>query len=475
MPTSPTAPALNLWLTDRSRYSTGTGRCARERYLKNHAGPTGYGWVRKAESLPLMTGSYVHVAFEHLWIYLRDHDQVPPRAFVREAIAQAVEHYERRVTARGFRGLLQSEHTDIVVQEQSLLIAGIVWLAYRQIVPWLHTHYRVLQAEQESVYILDCTCGLGSAVLDPLVHDAKGCLGVGQMLRQDLIAERREGGTIAYVEAKTTGWGGDNWAPQWETKPQLSIGSFGIPERYGREVSECYILAGYKGARRTTKAKDPFEEDVTRQESPLCYGYCQPGYPPLSQDDWKPAYEWIDEATGNVRRVSRAHEKRGVWELEASDWPAWVQRDRETYPTPIEFWIDQLPVSVAQKTVYLIGPLNRQDAQIAALKRQIAGEEHRWQQILWELYREQSEGHDWSSETFQAALDRLVPASWDCRRFGTKHECEFTPLCFRKQGWDDPSGIGFVARRPHHSTELEVAISRGLLPERSEEDEGDEE
>ena len=30
-------------MTDRSRYATGTGRCARLRYLTNHFGPTGYG------------------------------------------------------------------------------------------------------------------------------------------------------------------------------------------------------------------------------------------------------------------------------------------------------------------------------------------------------------------------------------------------------------------------------------------------
>jgi len=468
-----TEQVLGLWLTDRSRYSTGAGRCATERYLKNHYGPTGYGIVKKSESLPLMTGGYTHKALETLWIYLKDHDEVPPRQTVRAAIADAQAAYEKRIEHRGFRGLLQSETSDLVVKEQCVLLAGLVWLIWKNLIPWIHQHYRIILAETESVYILGCTCGLGSGVLDPLAHDAKGCLGIGQMQRQDLVGEKRLGGTLAYFEGKTTGWGGDNWAPQWETKPQLAIGTLGLEERFGKEVSETFIIAAYKGSRKTSQPKDPFEEAVTRQETPLCYGYCRPGNPPLSKDEWRPAYEWVDEL-GATRRVSREHKKRGVWELEDSDWPEWVNRTNRDL-SPVEWWLDQLPQSVVEKQVYLIGPMNRQDAQLAALKRQIVGEELRWQQVLWELYEVQAAGHGWASETFQQRLQDLVPASFECRRFGVKHECEFTKLCFKKQGWEDPFANGYVARRPHHSTELDVAISRGLLPELAEEDEGDDE
>ena len=82
---------LTLWLTDRTRYTTGTSHCETERYFKNHFGPTGYGIVRKAESLPLMTGSYTHAAFETLWKYLQQHDSFPTVAVIRQAIADALE------------------------------------------------------------------------------------------------------------------------------------------------------------------------------------------------------------------------------------------------------------------------------------------------------------------------------------------------------------------------------------------------
>lgn len=465
---------LSLWLTDRSRYAIGTGRCARERYLKNHAGPTGYGWTHKSESLPLMTGRYVHEAIETLYTHLKETDTFPTVAIIRSAIATAIGAYERKVEQRGFRGLLQSESTDLVVKEQTYLLIGLVWTFCHTVLPWIHRTYRITENETESIYVLDCTCGLGSAVLDAEAHDAKQCLGIGQMLRQDCIAEHRESGNLAYFEAKTTGWGGDNWAPQWETKPQLGIGSFGVVERYGKEITENFIVGLYKGSRKTVKAKDPFESDQVRQESPFCYGFLKAGNPPLATDDWKPSYEWMDES-GATRRVGRDYQKTGVWTIEEGDWPVWVaSKHADPTLTPAECWVNFLPPSVLEKQVFLVGPLNRQDSQIASLKRQIVGEERRWQEILWKLYEKQSEGHGWASDAFQALLDHLVPASFECRRFGLRHECEFKKLCFKESGWEDPSLAGYIPRRPHHTPELLAAIERGLLPEHSEEDEDDE-
>lgn len=465
---------LTLWLTDRSRYITGTGRCARERYLTNHFGPTGYGIVRKGESLPLATGSYVHTGLETLWAHLAKEDQFPTTAVIRAAIQRATEKYEKRIDVRGFRGLLQSERTDTIIREQQTLIAGLIWATCRSVLPWIYQHYRIIQAELESIYVLDCTCGLSSAVLNAEAHDARGCNGIGQMLKQDAIAEKRVGGSLAYFEAKTTGWGGDNWAPQWETKPQLGIGNFGIKERYDKEISENFILALYKGARKTSQPKDPFEEAVTRQESPFCYGYCKPGNPPMATDDWRHTYDYTDEY-GASRRVSKAHQKRGVWELPQSDWLPYVEAKR-LHPelSPIEIWISLMPQPELDKQVYLIGPLNRQDAQILSLKRQIVGEERHWQQVLWKLYEAQQGGLHWPSDAFQALLDELIPASWECRRFGVKHECQHKALCFKESGWEDPLGSGvWVPRRPHHAPELEAAISRGLLPEQGEEEDED--
>lgn len=461
---------MNLWLTDRSRYSTGTGRCGRERYLTYHAGPTGYGLVRKGESLPLATGSYAHQAMEQLFAYMQRADALPPDAEVRVAIAVACAAYEKKIEAKGYRGLLQSERGDYVIAEQKSLITGLIWAVSRLVLPWIHEHYRIIEVETESIYVLDCSCGLGSGVLDGAAHAARHCRGIGLQLKQDCLAQRRLGGGLAYIESKTTGWAGDNWASQWETKPQLALGALGIKERYQKEITETFILGLYKGSR---KLRGAGEDAIKQQDSPFCYGYLKPGNPPMATDDWKPAYEWVDE-WGVTNYARRPFSKSPIWSgLANTDWPEYATR--APGQDPAEWWARWLPKSVIEKQVFLLGPMNVQTAQQASLRGQIVGEEQRWQGILWSLYEhEQQTGEGWGTESYMALLDRLVPASWDCRRFGAGSECQHTGICFRREGWQAPLERGWIPRRPHHDPELQGAIARGLLPEQSEE-EGEEE
>lgn len=463
-----------IWLTDRSRYTAGTGRCRMQRFLTNHYGPTGYGMVRKAESLPLATGKYTHLALEGLFRHLRDTDTFPEVAQIRAAIAEAVTAYDQRIAARGYAGLLQSERSDQVIVEQKALVAGLVWAFSRTILPWIYRDFRIVETETEQLYVLGCTCGAG-ALAPQAEHEARDCTGIGQMLKLDVLAEPRVGEGLIYFETKTTGWAGDTWSEQWETKPQLAIGSFGIEERYGKKLTGSYIIGLQKGPRK--KAVDAFGEEITRQESVLCYGYCRPGNPPLAPEDWVPSYEWTDEQ-GQVRRKSRQHEKRGIWEIEHGDWPVWLaSKQADPTLTPTECWVNWLPQPVLAKQVFLVGPMQPQVSQIASLKRAIVAEERDWQARLWQLYEWASEhGAHWTDAAYQAQLDALFPRSYDCRRFGSRHQCEFVPICFKLEGWDDPLGGGkYVPRRPHHEPELRQAIERGLLPEQSEEEEQDEE
>ena len=73
----------------------------------------------------------------------------------------------------------------------------------------------------------------------------------------------------------------------------------------------------------------------------------------------------------------------------------------------------------------------------------------------------------WPDPRFQALMDRLFPRSYECRRYGGRHRCQFETLCFYKEGWADPMGTGrYVDRRPHHQDELVQALESGwLLPE----------
>jgi hypothetical protein len=400
---------------------------------------------------------------------MKETDSLPPLEVMREAINLALAAYKKKLDSHGMIGFADPVKLQTIYDEQSCLITGLIWALRRKSLPWIHEQYKILQAEMESLYVLGCTCGLGSVVLDASAHVAKDCQGIGQMIRQDVIAERRQGGGLAYFEIKTTGQGRDMFAEQWETTPQLSMGTFGILERYGKEITETFVLGLNKGYRE--KIKDA-EGNVTgrRQNSAFCYGFCQPGNPPLAQDDWKWAYEWIDEA-GNTKRAPRSYQKRGVWELETSDWPTYHQF-KSTNPgsTSAEFWAFSLPESVVGKCVYEVGPMNRQDAQIAALKIEIPAEERKWQGILWQLYELQAQGFAWASPEFQQRLSELVPRSWACRRYGAEYECAMKGICFHETGHEDPLASGrYVHRRPHHEPELLQAVARGLLPELAEE------
>lgn len=462
------AAPLTLWLVDRSRYKTGTGRCGRQRYLGYHAGPTGYGLTTRADSLPLATGIYVHEGVAAFGGILQQHDRLPTLAETRLIVAETRANYVQRVETRGFRGILGSATTEETIREQSALISGLLWALRLKLLPWIHATYRVLSVELERPHFLSCTCGAGP--LDLQAHIDRGCQGKILMLRNDLIAQRRGGTTLAYFEIKTTGWESDAWIEQWESDPQLGMGTLDAEKVYGAEVTELYIVGLQKGARRRDKAEPTGRR---KQLSALCYGYHRPGNPPLIGDDWLPSYEWVDEH-GELKRASRAHKRNGVWEIANGDfstWTAYAQQDPEL--TPEEFWVRMLPQSILDKICFLIGPMNRQDHQIASVRTSMNAEEERWQGILWDLYTAQ-QSHPWASPEFQATLDRLVPQSWQCRPFGKEAQCEMFGICFKEEGWSDPIGSGkYVPRRPHHQLELDQAVARGLLPEEAAEAEGE--
>lgn len=457
---APAAP-LSLWLTDRSRLKAGWQRCPRQRYLGYHYGPTGYGITARREALPLVTGIYVHRILEAYATLMQREDRLPTLDEVRAIIADLTDQYVTEVTARGYRGILGGPETEQTITEQATLIAGLAWAMRIKFLPWLHQTYRVLHVEEERLHFLSCRCG--APPLDTAEHIARNCDGQALMIRTDLLAQRRGGTSLAYFECKTTGWESEAWAEQWETDPQLGLGTLDAQARWGAEVTELYIVGLNKG-RRVRDRYEGSDDPRKKQQSPLCYGYCRPGNPPLAQDDWLPSYEWVDEH-GQVKRKSKAHRRRGIWELAESDWPIWrAYLTANPGLTPAEFWVRYLPENLLDRVCFILGPMNRQDTQLASLLRSIRGEEARWQQILWQLY-ETGQVWDWGTSEFQAQLDELVPCSWACRPFGREHQCEFVPICHRHQGWDDPLGSGqYQPRMPHHEPEGLQAVARGLLP-----------
>lgn len=482
MPSATDPDPLSLWLTDRTRSKTGLGRCSRKRYLSTSFGPTGYGITASSESLPLATGLAVHEGIERFGQIMRIADRLPTAEEVRAVVRAVQDEYLKKVEARGFAGILKGPATDETIKEQAALIAGLIWAVRLKFLPWFHQLYKLIAAEEERLHFLSCTCGAGPLEADE--HVRRGCTGVALMIRTDLLAQRRGASTLAYFEAKTTGWESDAWSEQWETDPQLALGTLDCEKKYGAEVTELYILGIGKGRRQ----KDKYDPDQRKiQMSPLCYGYARPANPPLAPEDWLPSWEWQNEA-GETKRASKAHKRRGVWTLPDTNWPTWLayhQQDPDMPPE--EFWVRMLPPSVLEKVCFLLGPMNRQDQQLASLRVSMRADEERWQKVLWNLYEAQQpqpasdapgttlSAMTWDSPAFQRLLDELAPCSWTCRPFGKEHQCEFVPICHRMAGWQDPLSTGkYRARRPHHASEMAQAVARGLLVAETEEVEEDE-
>lgn len=460
---APTQPLL--WFTDRTHYEMGTGFCATARFLSKHAGPTGYGIVMKAESLPLATGQYVHQACAPLFTSLQQHNTLPSPADVRAAVVLANLAYEAALTERGFRGLLASDTTAAVIKEQQALLTGLIWALALKFLPWFHEQYTVVSVEEEHVALFTCDCG--HDLLAPLdVHLEAGCGGIALQQRRDVVGRHRISGRLAYFEIKTTGEDFSRFKERWEIAPQLAVGILNAEQQYGAPIDELWVVGLYKGYREKVY-NDQDQIIGQRQMSPFCTAYKRAGNPPLDHDDWRPSYRYTDES-GKRKQLPKDYQKTPTWQLAESDWPT-----RASHPEldPVECWVRSLPEKTLEEQLYLVGPMNPQVEQAQALREQWMGEEVRWQSIVWQLYAHTKHtGEGWGTPSYHALLQRLVSASWACRRYGSAHQCQYLPLCLKQQGWEDPLGSGiYVPRRPHHAPELAQAIGRGLIAAEAQE------
>lgn len=485
-------PVSLLRYTDRTRIEDGRQFCPRARVINYHLGPGGYGIQKKGTRLPLMTGIAAHDGIAPVLEWCRDHlttpeavqvqlatGQMVPDAVVRAGVAGAKAKYWATVEARGFAYLENEPGVREITTEQNCLIEGLIWSWVLEVLPEVMRRGKILEVEQEGVYVLDCTCGLGSGVLGEAEHVARGCEGIGLQQRPDFVLETWYTRELEYHEFKTTGMTGPSFEDKWEVAIQTFSAILDVERRLGKHVQSFYIHGLIKGKREgeynsLTKKKD----GMIRQQSIFCYAYRKLANPPMEQEEWKASYEWVDEL-GQNRRLSKAYSKAPVWELPDS----WLMGTDIT--SKAEFWVKYIDSEYRRKNLILIGPLSRNTAMVEGFIEETVAEENRWRQVVWDLYDKYVElaiglaaieertvesirwEEIWTHPSYQSLLNQLAPRSYACRRFGKRHACQNELLCFYREGWDDPLGKGiFIPRRPHHAPELEQAVARGLaLPD----------
>jgi len=448
------------------------------RWIEFRAGVYGMGFSRKAQSLPLTTGIYTHLAIAEVCQWMLDarlktgmQPERAPDEVIRWAVRLAVEEYERVIAASG---LLQITEEDAdaaaglarTIKEQVCLIEGLVWAWSLYRLPVILQEYLIVAVEEEEEWVDDCSCGLGTGIGGFRDHAARQCGGVGVESRPDLLLERRIDHAWCYTELKTASVAWKSWQEQFERNLQLLVGVLGAERRHGVEITHCRIEGLVKGQ---WKRDYPYEESQPKtQQSPLCYAYHERPNPPMSFGDWLPAYEYVDRE-GIKHRVPKGRDSRygkvGLWEVDDDSFPG-----KPSWMSPSEwivrYWAENYPHHLA-RSMAQVGPIPKKRDQLEMALRSLICVEKLWQERLWAIYQfqvEQKKG--WGDPDFHKFVETVVPRSFRCLPYDG-HPCPNIPICFQEQeGWRDPVGSGlYKYRTPHHSAERLQAEARGWKPE----------
>ncbi|HXU06490.1 MAG TPA: hypothetical protein VN903_36290 [Polyangia bacterium] len=380
---------MSTWTTDAARYETGLGHCARDRYLRHHAGPQGTGWTPPAPAERLVTERALRYPLATLHREMVITDAVP-------SDASAYARTNSRQTGEPDPGL---------AREQATLYEGVIWTWTRAVLPLFHVEHRIMGVEVHDV--VDLTPDVAWDVTVPLLTQQRGT-GAYHAHLFTLVPEVSR-----------------PWAEAWPyLVPQLAQ-VLGVEARLGITVQETWVHALVTGKR--VRAYDPTTKANTGpkyQASPLVYGYQS------ADGEWSVTKE-------------RGYQRTGLWEMPPA---IWQQADCRS---PLDYWTRYLfNTGDLQAQYHRLGPFHLEPWQRESLVQQVVAEETRWTQRLTML-RATAGAAAFGSVLFQAALDATVPQNRGvaCRPL-MGDPCPCLPICNREDGWETPTtSFGFEETR----------------------------
>lgn len=475
-----------LWFTSGTPIRLGQQTCEMARFLEYHAGVQGVGFRKKAQAVPLATGAGVHTGLELVGGWILDWQtghpgqrllQVPDEVVAWGAI-EAAERYEAKALAKG----LELTKTDVdaaaavkqLILEQKTLIEAQVWIYCLGRLPFMLSQARLLDVEREEGPVLDCTCGLGDWVGTWQQHGARGCQGIVAQGRADFLWEMVDGGAIVYEEFKTKATSNYGWDQGWEHSGQLRMNMESASRRLGKDVATAYVPVLYKGRRDRIDREEKTLPKI--QQSPLVYGWFDPGAPPLRPADWASRYKWFDD-WGKGHTLPRTYRRQLVSaedvELPSENPNAVTFRaDASRVERWVRGWI--LPIQYPE-LLKVLGPFPKPRALMQDAVNALVINERRWRDDV---------AHVRSLGLFQPGdvhvtadgqrldLSHFIVRSWACTGFdGTP--CQFKPVCHKEPGWEQIEALDrYEIRTPHHQQEREAFESCGIVfPASGDEDE----
>ena len=138
------------WTSSYSRYSEYFS-CPRKRYLNYHAGAHGKGYEREEKTVPLATGTHVHLGLELICKAIQKDGEASEET-IRMAATYAVKEYNKEVSSKGLADQSDKDLLDFTRQEQAHLIECLIWAWYRVAYPVIMAEWEILQVEHWTEY-----------------------------------------------------------------------------------------------------------------------------------------------------------------------------------------------------------------------------------------------------------------------------------------------------------------------------------
>lgn len=380
------------------------GECKRLRYLQSHHGGTGLS--RKARSLPLIDGIYLHEGLATLLMAgVAAPETIGTGLLVDEIMPDLGARFKAEAEAQGVHG---AEDLDFLIAEQLCLLECILRA-------FDYVRLKAILAEYEPVAVeKEWAWQLASWLAQPL--------------RMDAILERRDDQMLVILDFKSVGYPSESWVRKFEHDDQTVSYTLAVEETFKRPVGGLIYEGLVTGGRKRDMAKaSPFFGRKV-QNSPYCYGYKLSGGG-TGVDIYQTAYT-----------SAKGWRKIAAWqEMAPKDWFEKVLKPEEASKGLLS-------------GLFIVNPPIQPTP----------AEQHEWrdEQSLQELqfFRglddlSASKASGGSEGEFKHLLNRHFPKNRSrCHRFGEDHTCEMYEVCWNETVAEDPVASGlYEARIPHHT------------------------